>query len=323
MKSDYSKARSVTTGYAKPAPSPFAYYGAKQRLSSKIIQLLPPHNAWVEAFCGSAALTLAKAPAPIEVINDLNGHIVNLFRQLRDNSDALCKAVALTPYASQEFDDAHSDDRGVPALEKARRFLVKTMMTVNGTVEGTRSGFSFSQSFSRGGREARVNRWFNLPDRLQEIVQRLRCVRVERRDARELLQMFIDRPASLVYLDPPYFTKRDHGYVIDANDEQFHTELLDICINAQCMILLSGYDNKLYQETLVKANGWTKRRIKTHTRDTTGKDYERTEILWMNDRLIRARKVGRVPVRLSQKERRENKINPSRTSLYRRKRACE
>lgn len=313
MKSDYSKGK-TTNGSAKPVPPPFAYYGAKQRLGSQIIKLLAPHNAWVEAFCGSAALTLAKAPAPIEVINDLNGHIVNLFRQLRDNSDALCKAITLTPYASEEFDDARSDDRGVSSLEKARRFLVRTMMTVNGTVEGTRSGFSFSQSYSRGGREARVNRWFNLPDRLQEIVQRLRSVRVERRDARELLEMFSDRPASLVYLDPPYFTKRDHGYVIDANDEEFHTELLDICVHARCMILLSGYDNKLYQEILVRENGWTKRRIKTHTRDTTGKDYERTEILWMNDRLMHARRLGRVPIRLSRKERHNDKINPSRTS---------
>ena len=81
------------------------------------------------------------------------------------------------------------------------------MMTVNGTVDGTRSGFSFSQSYSREEREARVNRWYNLPDRLESIVKRLRNVRIEQRDARELLRMFSDRPATLVYLDPPYFTK--------------------------------------------------------------------------------------------------------------------
>ena len=46
----------------KPA---FGYYGAKVRIASQIINSLPPHNAWVEAFCGSAALTLAKKPAPI------------------------------------------------------------------------------------------------------------------------------------------------------------------------------------------------------------------------------------------------------------------
>ena len=67
----------------KPA---FGYYGAKVRIASQIINSLPPHNAWVEAFCGSAALTLAKRPAPIEVINDLDDQIINLFEQLRNNS---------------------------------------------------------------------------------------------------------------------------------------------------------------------------------------------------------------------------------------------
>jgi len=63
----------------KPA---FGYYGAKQKISSSIVELLPPHNAWVEVFCGSAAITLAKPPAQIEVINDLDSTIVNLFDQL-------------------------------------------------------------------------------------------------------------------------------------------------------------------------------------------------------------------------------------------------
>lgn len=313
MKRDYSIAgKKALTAVSGPAPAPFAYYGAKQRLASQIVASLPPHNAWVEAFCGSAALTLAKSAAPIEVINDLNGHIVNLFRQLRGNSKALCKVVTLTPYAAEEFEKSHKNNRTMTPLEQARRFLVRTMMTVNGTVDGTRSGFSFSQSYSREEREARVNRWCNLPDRLESIVERLRSVRIEKRDARDLLRMFSDRPATLVYLDPPYFTKRDHGYVIDANDRAFHEELLEICLDAKCMILLSGYDNKLYQKMLVKDGGWTKKKIKTHTRDTTGKDYARTEVLWMNERFVHAKELGRVPIRLSKKERIDNKVNPPR-----------
>jgi DNA adenine methylase len=295
------------------AAAPFAYYGAKQRLARQIVAELPPHNAWVEAFCGSAAITLAKPAAPIEVINDLNGQITNLFTQLRDHSLELCKAVTLTPYAAQEFDGSHDAGCEVSKLEKARRFLVRTMMTVNGTVDGTRTGFSFSQSYSRQGREARVNRWVNLPERLATIVERLRYVRVEQRDARDIIRMFNDRPATLVYLDPPYFTKRDHGYIIDANDREFHKDLLEVCVKARCMILLSGYANNLYKEMLVNAAGWSTKRIKTHTRDTSGTDYARTEVLWMNRRFVHANKLGRVPIRLSKKEKTDNKINPSRS----------
>ena len=59
--------------------SPFGYYGAKLKIARQIVQDLPPHNAWVEGFCGSAAVTLAKPPAAIEVINDADGEIVNFF----------------------------------------------------------------------------------------------------------------------------------------------------------------------------------------------------------------------------------------------------
>ena len=47
-------------------------------------------------------------------------------------------------------------------------------------------------------------------------------------------------------------------------------------------------------------------------RDTSGRDYAKTEVLWMNGQFVKARTTGRVPIRLNQKEIAENKINPSR-----------
>jgi DNA adenine methylase len=124
--------------------------------------------------------------------------------------------------------------------------------------------------------------------------------------------MFSDRPATLVYLDPPYFVKREHGYVIDSSDQSFHSELLGVCVHSQCMILHSGYDNPFYETTLVKNAGWIKEQMETHTHDTTGKDYARTEVLWMNRQFKEARRSGRVPIRLSKAEIAENKVNPPR-----------
>jgi DNA adenine methylase len=124
--------------------------------------------------------------------------------------------------------------------------------------------------------------------------------------------MFVDRPATLVYLDPPYFVKRAYEYVIDANTLDFHQKLLELCCKAKCMILLSGYDTDLYRETLLARDGWKRIVIETHTRDTTGKDYARSEVLWQNKHFVKAVRLDRVPIRLSKKERKENKINPKR-----------
>jgi DNA adenine methylase len=298
--------------HARRVKPPFGYYGAKQKIASQIIDMLPPHHAWVEAFCGSSAITFAKKPAPIEVINDKNGEIVNLFDQLRTNCDGLCRAVTLTPYAREEFLKVRIPNKRASKVERARRFLVTSMMTVNGTQQNSRCGFSFSSSYVRQDTEARVSRWNNLPGRLAEVAERLRHVRVENRDARDLLEMFLKRPATLVYLDPPYFVKREHRYVIDANDEGFHRDLLKLCCRAKCMILLSGYDTPLYNKMLTTKGGWKKEVIETHTRDTSGKDYARQEVLWMNRHFVAAAKAQKVPIELTKTELEQNKLNPER-----------
>jgi len=297
--------------------TPFGYFGSKQRLASRIAALLPPHNAWVEAFCGSAAVTLAKKPAPIEIINDYDGQIFNFFKQLREHPNELCRAIELTPYARHEYESTKTIDESLSPLEQARRFLVASMMTVNGAFGSNHSGrnhsgFSYSQSYSRNGLEARVSRWNSLPLRLEKVIQRLKNARIENRNAIDLLKMFIDRPATLVYLDPPYLTDRDHGYLLDTNDEAFHKELLDLCCRARCMVLISSYDNELYSSVLTTKRGWKRKKIKTHTRDTKGKNYSRTEILWKNKFFVKAGQEKKVPILLTKEEKKQNKINPAR-----------
>ena len=310
---EYSVAEeSLNLVEVRSARPPFGYYGSKHRIAPQIIAMLPPHHAWVEAFCGSAAVTLAKPPAPIEVINDKDGEIVNLFNQLRNNHHELLRAVELTPYARAEYKFAREEPDTDDPLERARRFLVIAMMTVNGTVGDPRCGFSCSASYSRGNKEARVSRWHNLPERLDKVVERLRSVRIENRDARDVVKMFSDRPATLIYLDPPYFTERSHEYVIDANYREFHDELLTLCDSARCMILISAYECDLYSQMLTPERGWLSTTIETHTRGVDGGMHARTEVLWKNALFVEAQESRSVPITLTAKEQAQNKLNPKR-----------
>ncbi len=291
---------------------PFGYFGSKNKIALKLCSELPPHYCWVEAFCGSAALTLAKAPAAIEIINDKDGEIVNVFQQLRNNHEKLCRLISLTPYARQELEHARTKNGNYSKLERARMFLVQSMMAINGVFGKERGGFSYSQSYSRNGRDARVSRWYNLPERLTHVAERLRNVRIENRDAIGLLKMFINRPASLVYLDPPYLGERTKGYTNDANDEAFHMELLKLANKAKCMIFVSGYENKLYGKLLTKKNGWLRKTINTTTKDSKGQSHNRCEVVWMNKHFQKAVKSGKVPIRLTDRETKQKKLNPVR-----------
>lgn len=288
--------------------APFGYFGSKNKIALQLCSELPPHNCWVEAFCGSAALTLRKKRASIEIINDVDNEIINFFQQLRDNHEELCYKIELTPYAEQELLNARIRTENLNNLERARRFLVQSMMAINGIFGEERGGFSYSDSYSRNGHDARVNRWNNLPERLRHVVSRLKDVRVENRDARKLLKKYLNRPATLVYLDPPYLGERTNGYSKDANDENFHKELLEISNDAKCMIFISGYENALYNLILSEANGWSKKEILTSTKDSKGQSHDRIEVVWMNKHYRNALDSGQVPIILSDKEKNKEKL---------------
>lgn len=292
---------------------PFGYFGSKNKIALQLCKDLPPHNCWVEAFCGSAALTFAKKPAPIEIINDLDNEIINVFEQLRSNSTKLCEHIFLTPYASQELDSARKKGNVRNSkLERARLFLVQSMMAINGLFGEDRGGFSHSDSYTRGNKEARVSRWYNLPDRLHDVVDRLRSIRIENKDALKLLISYINRPATLIYLDPPYNGDRSNGYSIDANTDEFHTNLLKLANRAKCMIFISGYQNDLYDSILTTEKGWSKKTIKTTTKDPKGGTHQRTEVVWMNKHFTDALIKKEVPIELTKKENKQKKVNPER-----------
>src|ERR1051325_4910604 len=113
--------------------SAFGYFGSKLRIASKLKDELPPHACWVELFCGSAAMTLAKKQADIEVINDFHGEIFNFFKQLRENGAEFKKQIWLTPYSRQEFEESRKPTQDLTELERARRFFVSAMMAINGS----------------------------------------------------------------------------------------------------------------------------------------------------------------------------------------------
>ena len=309
-----AQAENINSGKAtyRKVNAPFGYFGSKNKIALQLCRTLPPHYCWVEAFCGSAALTLNKAPAAIEVINDINGEIVNVFKQLRDNHQEICRLVYQTPYARQELERARTVAKEDNEVERARKFLVQSMMAINGVFGQDRGGFSYSQSYSRNGRDARVNRWYNLPERLGQVVERLRGIRIENKEAIELLEMFLRRPATLVYLDPPYLGRRTQGYTYDANEEAYHIELLKIANKAKCMIFISGYENELYSKLLTEQKGWKRKTIDTITKDNNGKSYSRKEVVWVNKHFQKAVTSGKIQIKLTPEERRQNKVNAER-----------
>lgn len=56
------------------------WLGGKRRLADFIVPRFPAHKCYVEVFAGGAALYFLRPPAEVEVVNDINGELVNLYR---------------------------------------------------------------------------------------------------------------------------------------------------------------------------------------------------------------------------------------------------
>ena len=64
------------------------YHGGKWRLAPWIIGHFPAHKIYCEPFCGAASVLLRKPRSRIEIINDLDSEVTNLFQILRDPEHA-------------------------------------------------------------------------------------------------------------------------------------------------------------------------------------------------------------------------------------------
>lgn len=67
------------------------YPGSKWRIAGEIVARIPEHHTYLEPFFGSGAVFFSKEPSRIEMINDLDNNVPNLFRCIRDDPDRLAR----------------------------------------------------------------------------------------------------------------------------------------------------------------------------------------------------------------------------------------
>ena len=149
----------------------FRYPGSKWTIAPWIIDHFPEgyeKMVYLEPFAGSLAVFFNKLPGTIEVVNDLDGDIVNFFRVLRERPDELQQAIALTPYSRKEYDLAFEVCED--PLERARRFMVIANMGM-GAKRATTSGWQCYASKDPGGC---VVKWSSVMRIIQPAAERLR-----------------------------------------------------------------------------------------------------------------------------------------------------
>jgi DNA adenine methylase len=260
---------------------PFGWYGGKFSHLDWLLPLLPPCHHYCEPFAGSAAVLLNRPPSPVETYNDLDGEVVNFFRALRDESDALIRAIGLTPFSREEFALACTLDPALSPLERARRFYVRARQVRTGLNQTASLGrWANCKHTSRAGMSGVISRWLGGVERLPAIAERLLRVQIENRPAGDVIRLY-DAPDALIYCDPPYVheTRGDaKAYRYEMTDDE-HAELARTLNAARGKVALSNYECELL-DRLYPAPKW--RKIKSPPRTNHATKGKRVEVLWTN-----------------------------------------
>lgn len=139
----------------------FGWYGGKFSHLDWLLPLLPPCHHYCEPFAGSGAVLLNRAPSAVETYNDIDGDVVNFFRVLRDQHEALIRAIALTPFSREEYHLAiYGETAEVDDVERARRFYIRARQTRTGLAQTASLGhWANCKDTSRAGMSGVVSRW--------------------------------------------------------------------------------------------------------------------------------------------------------------------
>lgn len=208
------------------------WIGGKSQLAKKIVSMFPDEfDRYIEVFGGGGSVLFAKDKhAPLEVYNDANGQLVNLFRCIRFHREELQREISGYINSREIFDDikAQINMRGFTDIQRAAMFYVQVKIR-----------------YGADGRTYGCNKKDISPSYLTEIEKRLKSgagVTIEHKDFENLIKVY-DRSNALFYCDPPYhksekyydaeFTSSDHErlkaclsnikgrFVLSYNDDDF------------------------------------------------------------------------------------------------------
>jgi DNA adenine methylase len=279
-----------------PTRPALRWHGGKWRLAPWIIGHFPAHRVYVEPYGGAASVLLRKPRVYAEVYNDLGDEVVTLFRVLRsERAPELIEALRLTPFARGEFEAAY--EPAEDPVETARRLAVRAYMGFGSDGHNARVRTGFRANSNRAGTTP-AHDWANYPDALKAIVERLRGVVIERRDALDVMRTH-DSSETLHYVDPPYLpeTRSDksrrgkikyHAYSHEMTAEDHH-RLLEFLQDLTGMVVLSGYPSPIYDDALMP------RWYRVERKALADGARARTEVLWINPAARDAQVMGLFP----------------------------
>ena len=178
------------------------WIGGKRRLADLLIPRFPAHKCYVEVFAGGAALYFLRPPAEVEVINDINGELVNVYRVVKHHLEEFVRQFKWALSSREIFKwTQDTPPSGLTDIQRAARFFYLQHHCFGAKVQ--------SQNWGTATTAPPIN-LLRLEESLSAAHLRLASTFIERLHWRECVERY-DRPHTFFYLDPPYWQTEGYG----------------------------------------------------------------------------------------------------------------
>lgn len=179
------------------------WIGGKRRLAKHILPLFPAHTCYVEPFSGAAALYFLKTPSKTEVINDINGELVNLYRVVKHHLEEFVRQFKWALVSRQIYKWLQdTPEETLTDIQRAARFYYLQKQAFGGKVAEHTFGTSTTSA-------PRFN-LLRIEEELSMAHLRLSRTLIEHLDWQKCIKRY-DRPHTLFYCDPPYWGTEGYG----------------------------------------------------------------------------------------------------------------
>ena len=207
-----------------------AWVGGKKALRDEILARFPRnYKRYIEVFGGAGWVLFHKPPGnDFEVFNDFNGNLVNLYRCVREQPDALRDELRYMLNSRLDFEYMKGILHSQAVLPDVRRAAYYYALI----------RYSYAAGTSTFGSQPHAM-WNNFP-LIESAAGRLQKVVIENKDCVKLIRQY-DRPESFFYCDPPYYNA-DQYYEAVSTDGFDHTGLANALLGIKGKFLLSYND---------------------------------------------------------------------------------
>lgn len=220
--------------YAKPI---VPWIGGKRRLADRIFALFPPHSCYVEPFAGGAALYfLRPVPAEVEVLNDINGDLVNLYRVVQNHLEEFVRQFKWALSSRQVFKwQQETRPETLTDIQRAARFFYLQQHAFGGRVDG--------QSFGTAASGPPIN-LCRIEENLSAAYLRLAGTYIEKLAWLDCVERY-DREYSFFYMDPPYWQTEGYGVAFPFEEYEAMASFMRRC---KGKVMVSINDHPMIRE---------------------------------------------------------------------------